>query len=94
MVAIPVKVTIEPGASNGEATWIQSGDQVWSNWYGSRGDAFIDAEQLGLTNTQIFPNGTKLTQGIRRTIKENAAADPDDLLRFGFSEAIGNRENT
>jgi hypothetical protein len=94
MGAIPVKVTIEPSACNGEATWVRSGDQAWSKWYSSRGDAFIDAEQLGLADAQIFPNGTRLTQGIRRTVKEDAAADPDELIRFGFREAAANNLNT
>jgi hypothetical protein len=94
MGAITVKVTIEPSDCNGEATWVRSGDQAWWKSYGSRGDAFMDAEQLGLTNTQIFPNGARLTQGIRRTVKEDAAADPDELVRFGFRDVTVDHLNT
>jgi len=94
MEAIPVKVTIEPSDCNGEATWVRSGDQVWWKWYGSRGDAIMDAEHLGLANTQIFPNGTRLTRGIRRTVKEDASADPGELIRFGFRDLTVNRLNS
>ena len=94
MGGIPVNVTIEPSDCNGEATWVRSGDQVWWKWYGSRGDAFMDAEQLGLADTQIYPSGTRLTQGIRRTVKDDAAADPDELVRFGFRELTVNHLDT
>jgi hypothetical protein len=94
MGAIPAKVTIEQSDCNGEATRVKSGDQVWSKWYGSRGDTFTEAEQLGLVDSQIFSNGTRLTQGIRRTIKEDGAADPDELVRFGFRELTVSQPNT
>ena len=84
MEALPVKVTIEPSGSNGEAVWVRSENNVWWKWYGSRLDACIEAVELGLANRNMFPTGERFTQGVRYSPKDDATADPDELVRFGF----------
>lgn len=90
MEAIPVKVTIEPSQSHGEAIWVRSAGQAWWKWYGSRLEACMEAAQLGLANRQEFPNGERLTQGVRYSAKEDAVADPDELIRLGFERSSAN----
>jgi hypothetical protein len=84
--AIPVKVTVEPSYNNGEALWVRSEDQTWWKWYGSRLDACIEAAQLRLANRQELPSGERFTLDVRYSSKENAMADPDELVRFGFGK--------
>ena len=84
MEAIPVRVTIEPSDFYGETTWVRSEDQVWWKWYGSRLDACIEAARLGLVNSQKFPSEVRFSQNVRYSVKDDAVAIPDELVRLGF----------
>ena len=81
---LPVTVAIEPSYSDGQAVWVRSGDQVWWKWYSSRLDACVEAAQLGLANRQEFPSNERYSQNVKYSAKDDAMADPDELVRFGF----------
>jgi hypothetical protein len=84
MGAVPVKVTIEPSESNGEALWVRYADNLLWKWYGSRLDACVEATQLGLADRQVQPSGERWTLVVRYSAKENPVVDPEELVRFGF----------
>lgn len=84
MKTLPVTVAIEPSDSGGQAVWVRSGDQIWWKWYGSRLDACIEAVQLGLANRQEYPSEQRYLPNVRYLAKDEASADPDELVRFGF----------
>lgn len=84
MKIIPVRVAIEPSGSGGQAVWVRSEDKVWWKWYGSRLDACVEAAQLGLANRQEYQSEERCLFSVRYSAKEDAMADPDELVRFGF----------
>ena len=80
---IPVKVTIEPSDNNGFAIWVRSDEvpsRVWSKWYSTEHVAYVDAESLGFAASQVFIDAhPDLPLNVRRTLKGEALADPEQL---------------
>jgi hypothetical protein len=77
---------IEPSDSGGHAVLVSSSDQVWWKWYGSRADAGAEATQIGLADRHESPSSDTRFINVQYEPKNDATADPDELLRFGFRQ--------
>lgn len=85
---IAVKATIKDGNRAGiTVTEVQSQhfvNDLWFKQYMSEHAAYIEAEQLGLAERRDTPQD--ISFNVRRTLKEIAFVDPDELIKAGFEQ--------
>jgi hypothetical protein len=90
--AIGARVRIEPAGNNGftlRVYLLQSAKDEWWKWYETELAAYLEADALGFTTAQQYPQRRKVLLYLRGKLEEEVSVDPDQLIDHGFDRVVG-----
>jgi hypothetical protein len=93
MRTVPVvEVTLDPYPSNGFALRIRSEGRTWRKLYGTREEAWSQAEDLEIVDRLERESESQFLIKVGHTTRRNAFVDPEELDRLRFGEGVNDSQ--